>query len=263
MNEKSETALQKQEEVENKFVQYHRQKHVKDMEMESEIVDLKFHLLKIAQSFGISNAPSDEHLTTLVAFLKRNFMWFSRQEISYAFELYALGELDCTKQHYQTLNVEFVAAVLKAYQLKRFQPLRDADKPKALPQGNQFGTPEKTQEEWDEAHYNTIKKYCDENKKIPLFAPYQEAFRHMERSKLIDMTNEQKNKYREKVIERERMRLTGSRIGWEEARSKLHELTDMEQVKIICRRELVEDYFRNYIEKERKRQQAKTNFKKK
>lgn len=238
----------KQEECENKYVMYHKGKLIKDMELESEITEVKFHLLKIAQSFGIANVPSDEHLTMLVAFIKRNFMWFTRQEISYAFELYALGELDCIKQHYQTLNVEFVAAVLKAYQLKRFPHLRDADEPKkALPQGNQFGAPEVTQEMSDEFHFNIVKKYCDENGKVPILANWQQAYSHLERVKLIEMSNEDKREYMEQIKEREAMRIGGSNAGWIEVREGLNQLNNKEDLKLICRREIAIDYFKKYL----------------
>ncbi len=217
------------------------------MESDSDVRDVGYVFLKIAKAFGITNVPDDDHLRALFQFVKRNYPNFTQEEIMYAFELYATGKLDCTKQHYQTMNFEFVAAVLMAYGRKRFDEIKKYEATPREPV-KQLTAHEKTDVEFQEFMFNLLKKYCDDNGKMPVVGDWEAAFLHMERAQLITMTNEEKAEYVEVVKQRERDRIfAGNQLLNITDALELKSLDDMRVLKMLCRQERAKDYFRMYL----------------
>lgn len=238
----------------NRFVQAHLSgKPVIEMTSVSDMTELQFCFLKIAQSFGIQNVPQQDHLEMVVGFVQRNFPNLTMREVSLAFELHAMKELETDAIHYGTLNIEFVADVLKSFGVKRYPYIerfrRERDAPPERPKLQ--ADPTVVRQIELRAHYDMIVKFCDEHGKIPAIADWVSAFHFLEQEGMIHMTNEEKAAYVVEVKRRAKERIDRENIGDVMRMNLLNELDKPAEIKWLCRVEAAKDYFTNYIKQKK------------
>lgn len=238
---------------ESQLIVYHTSsKLICELSSDNEVKNFKLKLLSICHALAISNVPSKEYLASVFVFIQRNYgKELTLQEVSYAFELYALDKLPVKRDSYSSLSFPFIASVLNSYKVYREPQLRNYKKP-TLEQGATHIT-------WlqhGKLMHETFLKFISDNNKLPIIGDYEAAFDYLISVKEIVMTREEKVAYKDTYKYNELIKVgelkRDFKISHEDYNKRVIELTDNEQLSKLCRAQRAIEYYQQKLIKTKK-----------
>lgn len=124
-----------------------------------------------------SNFPAPEVMVSTVQAIGRNFGTMTDAELKKAFEMTAMGDLDCG-EHFQTLSLKYISGVINAYRVKVNQAMRHYERQRVEP------PTEQKEADWSET--------LEDLKKDPSLPIPASIFDWMVRKEILKPTNQEK-----------------------------------------------------------------------
>lgn len=158
---------------------------------DSDLIELKLTLIAGAKNyFGISNLPDEYDLKIMCEFLMTHFKDFTAHEINRAMSMYANGQISVHNQIYGVLNMKFLSDVLHEYRLQRkiwndFEKRRQDEK-------KMLSAPAVNHEEKNRNLYLFLVNHVEQTNQIPELFAWDEVYAHLEKEKIIELSNEDK-----------------------------------------------------------------------
>lgn len=221
-----------------------------DIESEKGIKAIAFSLVSIAEMVGITTGTDEEQEMLLTAFVMKYFgNQLTPRELVLAFELNAAGKLDNERQHYNTLNIEYVGAVLNAYiryrnSLPKEQKVAEVGRQLAENAGE---SSEEYKREQYKAMHESMVRHIEEKNELPRIALWNLCYEYLENAGLIVMTLDEKKKFFEevknKMMQDANARRGQLRITAYEYQQLMREASDAKLVAFRCREELAKQYY--------------------
>lgn len=165
---------------------------------ENDFTELKVNLIQSAKNYlGITNLPDENDLQIICDFLATHFKDFTRIEIVRALSMYANGTIIVYTQPYGVLSMKFLSEVLQEFRIIR---KKENDLLKMRNENQKLlNEPVKNPDETNKNLYNWIVEYVKENKIIPMLYAWNEVYQHLEKIKIIDLSNDDKKDFVEFV----------------------------------------------------------------
>lgn len=218
-------------------------------------------LYEWSRAIGVKEPILKEDMDKIVAMIKLEFSDFTAVEVNLAFRKGVAGKLKLNFEHYQEFNIWYVSKILQAY--REFRKEAMAARHKAQQNANRLISMEtvpKTREEKNLELYQGLDQIAAREKRLPIGWNWISVYDYMEEHGLISLTREEKEIWRDNVIEmiKEEIEEVRSLGNIKEAR-KIEKILKTETVyqgqkeftiyteelRHKCRVEYVKHYFRN------------------
>lgn len=163
--------------------------------MESEeIKKMKLVLLQSAKNFlGISNLPDSNDLNLMIDFLSTHFKGITSTQVYSAMSMYASGTISVPTQPYGVLSMKFLSDLI--HEFRMYEKMRNDLKKLKEKNQNLLESHPVNSDETNENLYKWIVEHIKENKIIPELYAWNEVYLHLEKTKEIDLTTEDKIDY--------------------------------------------------------------------
>lgn len=162
--------------------------------------ELENRLLAMIYSLGFKNEVEEEVIQQMGAFIKEEFGHLTLGDLALAFQKTLANKLGIKTKHYQNFDMQYLGEVCSAYSTWRTEQLKLAeDDEKEKREQEEIDklkdVPAATGKDW----YEMIERCIGANKKLPVFANWNLAYKYAESIGLIKHTAEEKQKIIEDV----------------------------------------------------------------
>lgn len=204
----------------------------------SEISNIESLIKTCAKLAGIRNELEADDYLVIQLVLKEEYPNLSADFLRNAFVKYGSGKLG-EFEHYGSFTTLFLGKVINAYK----ENLRKENlKPKVQPIEKQIEGP--IEDLTGERAFNFIKNIYEKEGKAPIFANWNKAFYYAEKEGLINLTDEDKLKLKEKVKRELRNEYKNKRnLAASVSTLAAYSITDIE-LKKECRKSALINYFK-------------------
>ena len=200
-------------------------------------------IILCATMAGVSKVPTGFDAKVIVGFVQDQYQNRGINELIQAFKIYASGKMK-NVEHYNTLSPAFIGKVMTAYEDFRADEIH---KDKQLKEQRKRIEQQKIEPspEQDKKVFNSILKHIKENKELPKHPRLLSAWDHAERSGIIKLSNDQKQEFKDQVIEQLKNETIAGNAALNITRAQL---ANEGFIKNECRRRYMEMYFNQLID---------------
>lgn len=203
-------------------------------------------------TIGISVLPDEFSKQILIESVFSDFKRFSLADIPEAFKMIVRNELTGNFEHFQNFSPMYLGKVMAAYDEFKGKQLVKMRQERKLIEQRQEPEDNRSQEEKDQESYEVLLKVLKDTKQEPIGWNWLNVYRHMDRSGLIDMDNEEKRLFADIVRERiKNEALTARSNGADQFkyRDMLRVLEDDKKRSFQnrCREEYVRNFCKEYL----------------